>query len=137
MTTQNEAYLAEVAARTDAHDIAFVKALSAQADAFFGFDKLKAVVEDLEYLSIRTHITGSPINTWRKRAATATALAKGGMTAEDIIDEGIEAVLKVDPYSNPEPAAELVATIAATYGVKGEQIRTIPTITNRILEVLR
>jgi hypothetical protein len=137
--TQPDAYISHIARQTDAHDSAFVRALSAQADAFFGFDKIKAAVEDIEYLHIRTTISGRPIRDWRQYATIATVLAKGGMTAEDIIDEGMQVTFDLarKHYGSPESHAELVASIAATYGLTGERIQTIPATIDRVLETLR
>jgi len=136
---QPDAYLAEIATQTEVHNGAFVKALSSQADAFFGFDAIKAAVGDIEYLHIRTTITGRPIRDWRKLATIACALAKGGMPAEDIIDEGLPVTFDLHKrhYCDPERLAELVAAIAATYGLKGERIQTIPGTIDRVLETLR
>lgn len=131
----------ERAAQRTAHDGAFVKELSAQADAFFGFDKIRTALTELEYLHIRTSITGRPIRDWRQAAAIATTLAQCGMTAEDIADLGIEATLKIESVhgrgGKPEVVAELVALLANVYQIKGELIMTIPGTIDRVLETLR
>jgi hypothetical protein len=120
-------------------DRTFLDALNGQFEAFFGLDELRRVLDPEAYIEVRAAVADRPMHHWRPMAAAATALAKGGMTSSDIATYGLDATDRIGAkagYGRHEDIAALIAMIAAMYALSGEQIRTIETVIEHVVNAV-
>lgn len=118
-------------------DRGFLDALNTQFESFFGLDKIREVLDRDDYLQVRAAIAKRPIGRWRSLAPAAIALSQGGMDPADIATYGLDAVDRIcsSNGSRWDLMAELVAEIAATYGLRGERIRTVERVIQQVGEI--
>lgn len=122
-------------------DRAYADALNAQFETFCGLDILRDLLDPAGYSLVRAAVvSGRDIRTWRRYAAAAAVLAKGGMAAEDIAAYGlpmIQALSKSMAYGNEEGLAQTIAEVAAEFGLAGADLPRVEALITFTTKAMR
>lgn len=122
-------------------DRAYADALNAQFETFCGLTELRDMLNASDYSIVRAAVAAKrDIRFWRRFAAAATVLAKGGMAATDIADYGLPMVERLGvgiAFGNEEHLAGVIAGVATEFGFAGEDLPKVEALITYTSKAMR